>query len=542
MLPSIDLAPDAGANRRQHVVLAALLGGLVLCWILLTPPGAAPDEPSHLSRAGAVARWQLDGEDLGAGGLEAYLLPDTYRLPEPGCYAFQPTVPVECAATPERTGDDTSLASRADEYPLWGHLAYGIATRLPGLDPIWWARLAGGAAALALVVAAMRVAGDTPLRRVGIIAALTPMVVATIAAVNPSTFGIAGAIALWAVLLDPSVRLAGTGRWLTAAGWAALALPRRDGLIWAMLIVAIALAASDCSVASWWRRLGLGPQIVVAATSIATIVWGLGNDRRVTQLVALSPVILVAYGVARWVWRRHAVDPARRAALVVAGSVVAAAGSVAVLVTRPGGWDAELAGRVVDETGRHLVESVGVLGWLDTELPLLAVLLAIATIGVLAAASLLDRPHLLTLAVVVIAVTISTSWLFELAQGNTSGRYWQGRYSLPLLVGVPVALSRATIGRSVDRTAAIAVGVGSLAVLNIAASAAARRWGVGVDGSLLPWEWDHPHAPLEPFVLLLAHAALSVALLAVLTRPERSREPLDALVVDEVRRSSRAAG
>ena len=40
---------------------------------------------------------------------------------------------------------------------------------------------------------------------------------------------------------------------------------------------------------------------------------------------------------------------------------------------------------------------------------------------------------------------VATSWLFELFQGNTTGTYWQGRYSLPLLVGVPLLLGLARI-------------------------------------------------------------------------------------------------
>jgi hypothetical protein len=119
-------------------------------------------------------------------------------------------------------------------------------------------------------------------------------------------------------------------------------------------------------------------------------------------------------------------------------------------------------------------------------------------------------------AVCLLVVTVVASWLFELYTGDTTGTYWQGRYSLPLLAGVPMMLALAGVTAASGRRVAVVVGASALVVLNVAAWAAARRWGVGTDGSMMPWDWDTSRAPLPPVIVLSALAALSIALAAVL--------------------------
>lgn len=509
--------------------MVALLAGIALCWILITPPGAGPDEPSHLTRSGSLAYGQIDGEYLADLKLTSYDVPDEYLLPDPTCYAIQhPDVPVSCAAPAPRPGGTLPLASRADEYPLWGHLTYGIASRLPGPDPIWWARIGGAAIAVALI-AASGAARRFSWGWAGLLVALTPMAWSTMTTVNPSSFGIGGAVALWTALLLPADRRATSqAAWLTAAGWAALALPRRDGLIWACMILVIALAASDRDPVAWWRRLGLGPQLVVAASTAATLFWGATSGQRVTQAVVLSPMIVVAAAVGRRIWLRWGTTVAVRGALAGGAAGVGAITTVVLVWSRPGGWDAQLTRDVVDQTGANLEEAIGVLGWLDTSLPFLAVVLAVAAIGMLASASIIDRNMLVVVAAAILAVAIVSSWVLELYQGGTSARYWQGRYSLPLLVGVPIALTSWPATGLPVRRLGQAAAVSALLTLNIALWAAARRWGVGIDGTLAPWRWGTVHQPIEPAVLLVAHAAFTAGAMMTLFGPSaalRSVEP-----------------
>jgi hypothetical protein len=507
---------SADRSRHAGLVVGALILALAVSWILLTPPGAGPDEPGHLARSGAVARGQLDGTEVGTLSLEAYRLPDGYLVPEPACYAFQPLVSVDCVAPIERTGATVEVVSRADEYPIWGHLVFGLASRLPGMPPIWWARLAGSVAAVGLVTGALvRASRTRPLAPAGILVATTPMAWSTFAQVNPSTFGIAGAIAVWTVLAGDRSQRSRCDQWLLAIGWAALALPRRDGLIWATLILAIMLLASDTSLRSWWGRLGIGPAALIALSTAAAVVWGVTNDSRVSRMVALSPLVVVAADVARLAWRRLPARSAYRFPAVGAASVCVAVVAWVALRSRPGGWDGGLARVVVGQTGTHLVEAIGVLGWLSTPLPYLAVVGWVMLIGVLVAASAGVGLRPIAVAATALATLLVCSWAFELFQGNTSGRYWQGRYSLPVLVGIPIVLTSARIPPAAGRRVLLVTSAGALAIVNVAAWSAARRWGVGVEGSLAPWDWTTVHSPVPIMAVLAIHAACSLALVVV---------------------------
>jgi Predicted membrane protein (DUF2142) len=518
-------------RRGRGLLVGGLVAGIALCWVLITPPGAGADEPSHLVRAGALARGDLDGVDVAAprfeevvlpGSFEGFELPGTYAVPDPLCYAFRPLVSVGCAA--ETGGSDAvrTLPSSADEYPIWGHLPSGLLSRLPGLAPIWWARVGGAGIATALVASALWLTRDRPLGSAGILVALTPMAWGMFAVVNPSAIAIAGAVALWTALLFAGAQPVASAGWLTALGWAALALPRRDGLIWACAALVVALGQNGPTAAEWWRSLGVGPRTVIVASTMVTIGWGITSDSRVSQLVVLAPLIVGAAEVVRWWWRTRAPTTGARVVtvfVVVAIGIVAAA---VVVTSRPGGWDGDLADRVVDETGNNLIEALGVLGWLDTWQPAASYVLAVGTVGLLGAASLLEGIAALRWACALLLGTIAASWIFELYGGDTRGLYWQGRYSLPLLAGVPLLLGGARVPPAVAARVARVAGCVALVVVNVAAWAAARRWGVGTQGSLMPWDWDTIHSPVAPIVVLTGLAVLSAGLAAALWRTDES--------------------
>lgn len=524
-VPDVPDPADGHVAGRSWVALAAAVAGVVLSWVLLMPPGSGPDEQSHLTRAGAVVRGELD--DAGT-----FLLPDDYRLPEPGCYAFQPAVPVTCAALPERTGDDVLLVSSAGEYAVWGHLVVGLPTLLPVLEPVWWARLAGGALAAAAVVAALSVAGRRAHGLVGasFLFALTPMAWSTFGTVNPSSLATAGAVALWAGLTAPPSRRVD---WIAAVGWAMLALPRRDGLIWAFLALAVALAATDRSALAWWRALGLGPRVVMGLSTAAAIAYGATSGSRSSQMVVLAPLIVVG-GEALAVAMRRAPDRVARLAVAVTAAVVVAIATLALLTRRPGGWSTDIALAVVGQTDDNLVEAIGVLGWLDTPVPWVVVFAWLALLGLLVAPALTGELRRLAAPVVLLVATAASSWVFELFNGGATGTYWQGRYSLPPLIGVPVLLAIA-VERDADRSAVVlrlgrrvatTLVVGAAVIVNVAAWAAARRFGVGTTGSHLPWRWDTPLQPVPP-VLVLALLAVSSAALVHLWWRSQHPSPTD---------------
>lgn len=515
--------------------VCAALAGVMLCWMLLTPPGAGTDEQSHLTRVGMIANGDLTDLIVSTIRTDPVVLPTTYLAPSAECYMFEPLVSVECAVGEFDgfiTADgDVELISSASGYPVWAHLVNGVAARLSGIEPIWSARAAGAVIAVWLLTAALVAARDRDrLAAAGVVVALTPTAWLTFGGVNPSTFAIAGGVALWTslargVLRDPRH----ADRWLFACGWAALVLTRRDGLIWACLTLALFTLADGRPSLAKLRgsaRLPDLPALLVCVTTALMVVWAATHWSRTVQLGAAAPLAIAAAWTLRWAWDQLATGRMARAGLVT-GCV--ALGTVAVLgsfVKRPGGWDPQLNGKVIGATGDNLIQTIGLLGWLDTMPPMPVMIAWPAMIGLLVAASLVAGWRTPLLATATLGLAIVASWVFELQNATTYGRYWQGRYWMPLVVGVPIVLAirhglgdRAA-GASVradtaDRLARVA-GVTALVALNVMAWAAARRWGVGLDGSYLPWRWDTSLHPVTPFIVLLVHAVATTALAAVL--------------------------
>ena len=263
----------------------------------------------------------------------------------------------------------------------------------------------------------------------------------TFASINPSAFVTAGAVALWVGLLNHRDKADVSRDWLVAIGWAALVLPRRDGLIWACLTLAIALAATDRSAIDWWRWLRSSPRVVIGVSTLVTVVWGATSGSRTSQMVAFAPLIIVGAEAVRWWLARPDLTPSTKWIGVGGLSALGMAAMAALLAGRPGGWDTDLAVDVVAQTDDNLVEAIGVLGWLDTPVPWVAVYMWLMLVGALIAVALLSGLRTLGWATLLVATTVLTSWVFELYQGNQTATYWQGRYSIPLLVGVPILLT-----------------------------------------------------------------------------------------------------
>lgn len=514
------------ARTRSGLVLAGCLVVVGLCWLMLTPPGAGADEPAHLTRAAAVIRGQFHGPpdpnatDPNVG--EIYSVPQSAQMPEPACYAFHKTVPVGCATPVGHSSVTVQLVSTSDDYPPAGHLVYGVGTLLPGMSSVWPARLLGAACAFGLIGTAIATARSA-WARAAILTAISPMAWGTLATVNPSTYAIGGGVALWVVLW----RSRRTGRliddWLFALGWAALVLTRRDGILWAPLIVAISMLATDRSALEWLANRRRWPLAVIGATTLVQIVWGLASGSRISQLGSLAPLLIPLADLIRSLWHRYVRGAAGSA---IAAATLTGAAVLALMFAarfRPGGWDGLLARDIAAHGGDHLVQAIGVLGWLDTALPSVVIGAFIATLGIMFGVALTERPAIALTAAVVLIVAVVSAWWLELMSGAVGGQYWQGRYSLPILVGVPIVLGALPLSDHLARRLGLTVSVLSLTCVNAAAWAAARRWGVGTDGGYLPWDWHSTLQPVAPVVLLAVMAVASaLAVAAIAATPNAS--------------------
>ncbi len=319
----------------------------------------------------------------------------------------------------------------------------------------------------------------------GATTALTPMAVSLIGVVNPSALEIACAFCAWSALLaavlhpDPSL------------------LRRR--VVWAAaaLTVMVSLRAS----APLFGLLLLAAVVTVAPWPVLRAV----IRRRVTQVAA--GVGLLAGGLAA-VW------------VLAVGTLEGPVGRYPELA------DTSLAARRA--TGRsvdYLQQMVGVFGWLDAPAPGLTFAIWFVALGALVVLALAvprrRRPRLSVLGVVAALVALPIG--LQLPGAENAGLIWQGRYLLPLAVGLPVlcGLLVAAEQPHLLRTVRLdAVLVPALLVAHVAALYwVLRRYAVGVDGPVLVLDpaWQPPLGIGPVLALYAAGLVASVLLLRVLS-------------------------
>jgi hypothetical protein len=157
-------------------------------------------------------------------------------------------------------------------------------------------------------------------------------------------------------------------------------------------------------------------------------------------------------------------------------------------------------------------DSISLTGWLDTRLPGIATIFWMSGIVALLIWLVISRAYrdLRALAFVAVAfLGIETYVLYT--QANSNGLNWQGRYGLPVYIGLPfvVMARRPRIDPRTLRIAVIIFGV----VQWISLYWALRRWSVGTNGPLL-YLFKETWIPPVPSVLILAVGAAGAWLVA----------------------------
>jgi len=492
---------------------AMCVGAVVLCWILGSPAGAGPDEPSHLVRSAALIRANTDG--VLSGTMSAGpVLPTWIGVPDPSCYALQPYQPASCAAGVSAPAGVVAFVTTATAYPIWGHLTYGPGTLMPAAVGWWTSRVSGAVLPVVLVAWALTIARQRTgrLGASGVLLALTPMAWFSMAVVNPSALVIAGGVAMGVGLLR--LRDQPGTAWLAACGWAAMVLPRRDGLVWACAMLVLVVVFSDRIQTRSLRTLTRVQLVVVCGSTVAAMAYGLLSRAEASSTVIIPPIATAAF---LGIWsQRHRWNLARaRTTAGIVGVVVIGLGMLWWFIDRQadGRFGSTLFVRMVSGTGENLTEAIGVLGWLDTPVPTSFVLLWTLGLGVLCAVSLVvDDRRDLAMAGSAVVVAVVASYVIEASQGVENN--WQGRYYLPLLVLAPIVLGGIELSADLAIRFARVVAVVSVVVLNASYVAALRRWAVGLDGTFNPLRWDTYDSPLPPLVLICAHLVATWFLLS----------------------------
>jgi len=388
--------PRARVRAGRFAVTFLLFLCCVGAWALAMPLFSAADEGAHMVKAYAVIH-SVEGRLDPETGISYFQVPAVFAYgghDDNPCYAFRPEVPADCMVVHEG-GPTHEVGSSAAGYPPFFYLLVGWPSLFTsGTATLYLMRLCG-AVLVALFMAmgvesVVRMRGRAPLL-LGVAAAITPAVFYFGAMVNPSGLAIASAFAAWTggIFIGRSERV-------EHLGWAAarvglplcvLMLLRRDSLFWGALIIAGLLALTP------WARLR---ELV---RSVAVWVW-------VAVLGACAVLQLLT---------------SEGAGGSFAGSGGAASGSF---------WGAAIDANWI----LHQVQG-GILGWLDVNLPFPVMYVFIVSSAFLIVSAIGFASRRVSLTVLAMSLAVVA---IPLAIGTIRWPYFQGRYMLPLTVGLPV--------------------------------------------------------------------------------------------------------
>jgi hypothetical protein len=461
-------------------------------WALATPVLGVPDEPAHTVYAAAAVRGEVWEET--EGPITRVTVPAGWAIVDhvPACYAFQPNVPAGCS--PALTGKPgfAEVATSAGRYPPAYYFYSGLPTLVTdGAQAVYLMR--GLTAALVGALLASGLCSLLTLSRrllpvLGLALATTPMLFFFAGAVNPQAPEIAAAICLWAsgaVLLrrlawnaDEDLSWSNPHMRRVIAATAVLTVIRPMSLLWLALIVVILLVVF--SPATVLPRLVRSPAI----------------------LTALPLLVVTAGSTLAWIVLRDALTQQ----------------DVTAFADLP---PEEAVTRSVAKLNDEFTQMIGHFGWLDSPAPGWAYVVYPLALGALAALALPRLGRVQRLAVAAIAVVVLVlPVLLELTSYRESAFPWQGRYTLPLAVGVPLLLgvlpgSRRLGGPSrtdepipLGNAAAVLAAVGSVHVVSFVG--ALNRNVNGIDGF---WGISEPGwaPPLPAWLLIMSFTAVAAA-------------------------------
>ena len=404
-----------------------------------------------------------------------------------------------CDAAPSGRGDVLVEAeSRAARYNPLYYAIVGLPTLVaPGKTTVYVMRLVNAALVAGLLMLAAIALREAEVTRWGFVAlgyATTPMTLFLTGGVNPNGVEIAGGLALWATLLawlgrpDPALD---RGRVIRAAvAGVALVMPRALGPLFGAFVVLGSLLVVPHGGFRRAARATRWAALVVALAAAASLAWSIGVGTVATPAEEYPEF----RNIRRYIF-----------SMVVS----------------------------LDEFQR---EMVGVLGWLDTPLQPNLYVLWFAVSGFLVLAALAvgttrDRVVLLGLLALSSLVPLVVQW----PTAPELGIVWQGRYLLPLMVGLPIVagwvLGTHGAWNGVMRGGwAAGVPLVTLAVVQVAAFWwALHRNVIGIDEGWIGFEplWQPPGGWIQ---LTLAYA-LAVSLWTVTLA--RLAEPRVVRLVEE---------
>jgi len=466
-------------------IVTVLVFITVACWTVASPLVAAPDEQAHMMHAYALDHGQMGGRTADPA-IVTYTVPQSiaWVTEYPGCWHFHPTIGAGCAGPWNNSSAPVATTDYVGHYPPLYYAIVGVSTWVSASPfGLYLMRFLSGALSAIMIGLAAYVIARYSRRRsliFGLYLAFTPQVWFLASAVNPSGFEITTALAFWTTL---------------------------------------------CVVALEYRENAPRPLLVL-----------LGVEGVTFELIrGLSPLwVFVAGLVAIFLFGpRTAVDQlrARRDYRLLAGALTAGALVAVTWILTQGTLNVLRDGIPVPASDStltviHIIltripiisrESVGILGWIDTNFPttLYHVWWALAVIVVLAGlvrGGWRERASLVFLVACALLIPLG----IIVHEAKRTGIVWQGRDGLPLVVGVVlVGAALCLRSGSPDRIVRwlLSGGIAAVWVMNLVAFFInLKRYAVGVlgpDSFILHGRgWSPPTGQLPTLAVFTVSSAL----------------------------------
>ncbi|MCU1362005.1 MAG: putative rane protein [Ilumatobacteraceae bacterium] len=467
------------------LVRFALVAALLLTWALGIGRYGGPDEPAHVLRSFAAAHGHVLGDpaDPLPPGYRVVSVPASLASGDPACYRHDARLTSECASSrPDPpAAHRVRVATSAGLTPPLYHLAIGTIVRLvgdPG-DTAWYRAVAAllQASVVALTLTRLR---DRPRALALAVASITPAAWFLFGVVNPNSLEIALAVLGWAGVarfIDSDTPRAADAWWIAAP--MALAIVVRPIALVAAVAMLIAVELRGRTVdGSRWRRRSVLVLPIAGAVAVA-VGWSVVVDVQIDD---------PRTAVHRSIW----------------ASVGDSLGSLHITAT----------------------EAVNSMGWNEFHAPAMAavgwVVMWLAVPGLMLA----GRPSLGrrgSIAVAVwLAALVATPVVFEVALAASIGPIWQGRYSLPVLMGLPVFVCLPQ-GRLGSGRIVCAFITGAAAIECLTYWGTVRRYAVGSNGSWWLSDAFHSTVWLGPRPWLVVHIVIVVVAASCAIRATTSR-------------------
>jgi Predicted membrane protein (DUF2142) len=443
--------------------ITAGLMAIVAAWSVATPPNGGVDEPDHVIRSAAAARLDFAGTAVTSPLGEAtrhYDVPLAFEGPDIFCWSRHPDISAACSTWP------VGVSSRVGVLNSYYPPAYFVLTGWPTLLTshyfiVRFMRLLSGLLAIGFIGAGLVAVRRSWGRQAVAITlmALTPAALSLMGVVNPQALEIGAAFCLWSTTAgvlgaDPPTRLQ---KWAFMASGVTLCLTRPLGpFITAVILVCVALT------------VGIRPGLAALKRVEVLVVVGVG---------LVTTVLLASHGVT-------SLDAPELARHVTLNATVK-----------------QTLGNALND----IRDSVSLTGWLDTKLPGIATIFWVSGMSVLLLGLVVARAYRDLIAVTFIVVAflgIETYVLYT--QANSNGLNWQGRYGLPIYIGLPfIVMARRP--RFQPQTVHLLVGAFA-AIQWISLYWALRRWAVGTNGPLF-YVFREDWKPPVPSIVILGIGA-----------------------------------